>query len=219
MGRTKIAYIVHIKDHHDSQGNLAEWVVKSESGKILSSHSNKNDAEKHLYHDIEGHKNKKSSLEPDLSNNSESYKEISVFYRLCSDKDKPQMIDLVIKKFNVTEEFAEKIFNEVYPNGLKFIETDKTNIDTTEKTNIENKKKHIFANIEKVISNIKDFEITDEFIEDLYHTVENKSSLDSLIDKYKIIDDAFLLVLYILFEELLSVIVELPCPKGHGFLN
>jgi hypothetical protein len=188
--------------HKNSQGLDAPWVIKShETGKILSSHKSKKEAEKHLYKDMQGHK--KSSLEPDLSNNSDVYKEISIFYRLCSDKDKPQMIDLVKKKFNVTEEFSERVFNEIFPNGLKFVSKTKNN--TSSNTN-ESTKKRIHSNIEKVVKNIKDFDITDKFIEDLYEVVSKKQDIDDIVNKYGIRDDAFVLVLYSLLEELHDII-------------
>ncbi len=45
----KIAYIVYIKGHRNSKGELAPWVIKShETGKIISSHKSKREAEKHL---------------------------------------------------------------------------------------------------------------------------------------------------------------------------
>ena len=54
--RDKLSYVVHQKGHHNSSGELAEWVVKShDSGKIISSHKSKEEATSHL-RDIEGHK-------------------------------------------------------------------------------------------------------------------------------------------------------------------
>lgn len=47
--RIKVSYIVHMKGHHDSSGDLAEWVIKShETDKILSSHKSESAAKEHL---------------------------------------------------------------------------------------------------------------------------------------------------------------------------
>lgn len=45
----KIAYIVYMKGHRNSKGELAPWVIKShETGKIISSHKTKAEAKRHL---------------------------------------------------------------------------------------------------------------------------------------------------------------------------
>jgi hypothetical protein len=45
----KVSYIVHMKEHKDSKGDAAPWVVKShEDNKILSSHKTESEAKKHL---------------------------------------------------------------------------------------------------------------------------------------------------------------------------
>ena len=42
-------YVCHLKGHHNSKGELAEWVIKShETGKILSSHKSEKKAKEHL---------------------------------------------------------------------------------------------------------------------------------------------------------------------------
>ena len=309
--------IVHMVGHKNSKGLDAPWVVKSEDGKILSSHSSKSKAQKHLYHDIEGHKkkasqqiiayhgsklpvlqfdtrgiiwfsedkdkilngdagagypnylitvelnvkntagydeyekyfldqleqegydsvyfendwiifspdsikilstekiNKKASLEPVLD---DVKKQIIVFFRMQHDLDKNQLIDAAVKKFNISFEDGEICFTEAYPNGLSFItkSAPKTCSCTSDETCNCTAKKHIHSNIEKVIENIKDFDITDEFIEDLYHVVEKKENIDSIVDKYKIKNDAFVLVLYSLLEELHDIISK---TKEAGFLD
>ncbi len=46
---SKRSYVEHVKGHKNSQGELAEWVIKShETGKILSSHKSEDAAKKHL---------------------------------------------------------------------------------------------------------------------------------------------------------------------------
>ena len=184
----KQAFITHMEGHKNSKGESAPYVIKShETGEILSSHKTKEEAEKHLYKDMQGHK--KSSFEPVMT---DVFKEIAVWLRMQDDKDKPQLIDEVIKKFNLSENDAEQVFNDTFPNGLKFIKKASVN------------KKRIISNIEKVIANIQGFNVTDEFIEDLYHTIERKEDLDEIIKKYNIKDDSFLIVLVLLFEELLE---------------
>lgn len=45
----KVSYVAHVPGHKNSQGEAAPWVVKShETGKILSSHKTKTEANKHL---------------------------------------------------------------------------------------------------------------------------------------------------------------------------
>jgi hypothetical protein len=45
----RLSYIQYIKNHKNSKGELAPWVIKDhETGKILSSHKTKEEAEKHL---------------------------------------------------------------------------------------------------------------------------------------------------------------------------
>ena len=54
--RIKISYVVHVKGHKNSKGELAEWTIKShETGKILSSHKSESAAKKHLQ-DMHSHK-------------------------------------------------------------------------------------------------------------------------------------------------------------------
>lgn len=185
--------IVHMPGHKNSDGEEAPWVIKShETGEILSSHKSKEDAEKHLYKDMQGHK--KGSLEPVLT---DIAKEVTVWYKMQDNMDKPELIDAAVKKFNLSPEDAEIIFNQAFPNGLKFVE---------KPNNIEKAKKRIYSNIEKVVANIKDFNITDDFIADLYQIVANKEDVDAITEKYKIKDDAFVLVLYSLLEELHDII-------------
>ena len=44
-------YVCHIKGHRNSDGELAEWVIKShETGEILSSHKSEKKAKEHLQH-------------------------------------------------------------------------------------------------------------------------------------------------------------------------
>lgn len=44
-------YVCHMKGHRNSNGELAEWVIKShETGKILSSHKSEKKAKEHLQH-------------------------------------------------------------------------------------------------------------------------------------------------------------------------
>ena len=44
-------YVCHMKGHRNSEGELAEWVIKShETGKILSSHKSEKKAKEHLQH-------------------------------------------------------------------------------------------------------------------------------------------------------------------------
>jgi hypothetical protein len=190
--------------HKNSEGLDAPWVIKShETGEILSSHKSKKDAEKHLYKDMQGHK--KSSLEPVLD---DVKKQIIVFFRMQHDLDKNQLIDSAVKKYNISLEDGEICFAEAYPSGLSFVEkpAEKTCDCTSDETCNCTDKKRIHSNIEKVIANIKDFDITDEFIEDLYKVVSSKQNIDSIVDKYKIKNDAFVLVLYSLLEELHDII-------------
>lgn len=211
--------IRYCKNHKNTKGLDAPWCIYSESGKILSSHSSESAAKKHLQ-DIEIHKsidkNKKSSLEPVFDNNSLPLKEVVVFLRNQSNKDKPELIDAIIKKFNLSENDALYAFNECFPEGLSFIKkpAEKTCNCTAGKTCNCTDKKRIHSNIEKVIKNIEDFDITDKFIEDLYHVVEKKENIDSIVDKYKIENDAFVLVLYSLLEELHDIISK---TKEAGF--
>lgn len=52
----RFAYVSHVEGHKNSNGELAEWVIKSENGgHIISSHKTEDDAKKHLQ-DIEIHK-------------------------------------------------------------------------------------------------------------------------------------------------------------------
>ena len=45
----KVSYIVNMKGHKNSSGELAEWVIKShKDNHIISSHKTKEAAEKHL---------------------------------------------------------------------------------------------------------------------------------------------------------------------------
>ena len=45
----RISFIVHMKNHKDSKGDIKEWVIKSHSNnKILGSYSSKEEAEKAL---------------------------------------------------------------------------------------------------------------------------------------------------------------------------
>lgn len=45
----KVSYIQFVKNHHNSKNELAEWVIKShKTEEILSSHTSKEKAEKHL---------------------------------------------------------------------------------------------------------------------------------------------------------------------------
>lgn len=49
MPITKVSYVCHVPGHHNSKGELAEWCIKShETGKIISSHTTKEKAKKHL---------------------------------------------------------------------------------------------------------------------------------------------------------------------------
>ena len=49
MDRIKVSYVVHMKGHKNSKGELAEWCIKShETGKILSSHGSESAARSHL---------------------------------------------------------------------------------------------------------------------------------------------------------------------------
>lgn len=58
----KVSYVQHVPGHHNSKNELAEWVVKShETGKILSSHKSKSEAEAHLGQ-MEMHKYMKAAL-------------------------------------------------------------------------------------------------------------------------------------------------------------
>ena len=202
----KVAYIQEIKNHKDSSGNTAPFVIKDhDTGKILSSHKTRSEAEQHLKQMHQFKHMKKSSLEPVLD---DIKKQIIVFFRMQHDLDKNQLIDAAIKKYNISPEDSEICFTEAYPEGLTFIEkpAEKTCNCTTDETCNCAAKKHIHSNIEKVIKNITDFDITDEFIEDLYKVVSNKQNIDSIVDKYKIENDSFVLVLYSLLEELYDLI-------------
>ena len=45
----KVSFIVHMKGHKNSSGEIAPYVIKShETNKILSSHKTRGEAEKHL---------------------------------------------------------------------------------------------------------------------------------------------------------------------------
>lgn len=111
----KISTIVFVKNHKDSQGNLAEWTIKShKDGKILSSHKTKGEATKHL-RDIEGHK--QGSLRFGFFSE-EKRKEIIVWMWLNGDKDKDQIKEIIQNKFNVSDQDAERLFYEAYPDGL-----------------------------------------------------------------------------------------------------
>lgn len=45
----KYSYIQHVKGHRNSQGEIAEWVIKDHTtDEIISSHKTKEEAEKHL---------------------------------------------------------------------------------------------------------------------------------------------------------------------------
>lgn len=49
MSIAKVSYVCHVPGHHNSEGDLAEWCVKShETGKILSSHMSEEKAKSHL---------------------------------------------------------------------------------------------------------------------------------------------------------------------------
>lgn len=44
-----LEYVVHVRDHKNSKGEKAPWVIKShDTGKILSSHKSKEEAKRHL---------------------------------------------------------------------------------------------------------------------------------------------------------------------------
>ena len=55
-----------------------------------------------------------------LSSNKE--KEIIVYIRIQKDMDKQQLVDFIMKRFNVNEQDAERLFYLAYPDGLDFQE-------------------------------------------------------------------------------------------------
>lgn len=111
----KISTVVFVKNHKNSRGELAEWAIKShKDGKILSSHKTKSEATKHL-RDIEGHK--QGSVRFGFFSE-EKRKEIIVWIWLNGDKDKDQIKEIIQNKFNVSDQDAERLFFEAYPDGL-----------------------------------------------------------------------------------------------------
>ncbi len=111
----KVSTVQYIAGHKDSSGSLAPWVIKShKDGKILSSHKTKGEATKHL-RDIEGHK--QGSIRFGFFSE-EKRKEIIVWMWQNGDKDKDQIKEIIQNKFNVSDQDAEQLFYEAYPDGL-----------------------------------------------------------------------------------------------------
>lgn len=61
--------------------------------------------------------------------------EIVVWMRMQKDKDKPEIVDIVSKKFNIDTETAENLFSEAFPDGLEFEE--ESALDTLEVLSLE----------------------------------------------------------------------------------
>jgi len=111
----KVSTIQFLKNHKNSKNENAPWIIRSHSsGKILSSHKTKEDAVKHLK-DIEGYK--KGSIKFGFFSE-EKRKEIIVWIWLNGDKDKDQIKEIIQNKYNVSDQDAEKLFNEAFPDGL-----------------------------------------------------------------------------------------------------
>jgi len=111
----KVSTIQYSKGHKNSKGESAPWVIRTHrDGKILSSHKTKAEAVKHLK-EIEGHK--KGAIKLGFFSE-EKRKEIIVWMWLHGDKDKDQIKEIIQNKFNVSDQDAEKLFYEAYPDGL-----------------------------------------------------------------------------------------------------
>ena len=84
MTFTKVAYVSHVPGHHNSKGELAEWVIKShETGEILSSHTSKEKAEEHLQQ-MHAHK-------------TADFKEVETRAEVEEELDNPLIIQAVIE--------------------------------------------------------------------------------------------------------------------------
>jgi len=140
---TKQAFVKKCPGNKNSKGESAEWcIVDHNTGKILSSHKTEEAAKSHR-RDMEIHKKKgmykqlikrklaymMQTQNPSVINspampksyqrfNDDKAKEIIVWIRQLKGMDKNQIKDEIISKFNISDEDAERLYYEAYPDGL-----------------------------------------------------------------------------------------------------
>jgi len=114
------SYIKHIPGHKDSKGDLAEWVIVShDTGKIISSHKTKADAEKHLKQ-IQMFKHMKSVILTLLTKKANKDEDISIqiidvekdmFERLINEEllDEMKLMNLIKTKPELFKEIRKKV--------------------------------------------------------------------------------------------------------------
>jgi len=110
----RFSYIKYIQGHKNSQNESAPWCIVSEDGsRILSSHETKQEAKSHLK-DIEIHKkiNKYAFFSEDRR------KEIIVWIWQHGNKGKDEIKDIIMKRFNISDQESERLFYEAYPDGI-----------------------------------------------------------------------------------------------------
>lgn len=170
----KISYIVYMEGHKNSKGESSPWVIKDhKNGKILSSHSSKQKAKKHL-----------QQMHIFASFDPQKEQEIVVWMRLQQKGlDKQQITDFVKDKFHVDDLDAERLFHIAYPDGVS----------------LEQKK--ILNDVDTIILSFGQ-DVPHTLITDILAVSPHRESIAKIARKYEIQDETSLLNLSLLLDKL-----------------
>ena len=100
----KVSFIVHMKGHKNSSGEIAPYVIKShETGKILSSHKTRGEAEKHLKQ-MHIHKNGEIIME---------FKDVKSIDELIDKKAKKNFVYYLGRMYGVKHKLSDLISDPI----------------------------------------------------------------------------------------------------------
>lgn len=139
----KSGHIVYIPDNRDYTGADAPFCVCSKQGTILDSFKEKKEAKQYLRNC-----DRFAAFDPMKE------EEIIVWMRIQKGKDRQEILDFSIDKFNLSEYDAERLFNIAFPDGIDIgIESeDAKELDKISAVNLRNLIDTMLGNKQSLIS-------------------------------------------------------------------